>query len=164
MSAPKQDSSGIRAEGAAMNRLLVASQLGDPVKMAFAERLPDAEVPRVKQLGNPRVLFERSDYIVLAAAATSETFHLVMRELLAYAKPELHLINIARSTLIDDGTLLDALDNRHVALASLDVTDPEPLAAGHAFYTHPPVCVSPHISVHTPGAPLEGVVDLTRGY
>jgi len=139
--------------------------------------------PGVEQVQDFCELFERSDHVVLAAPATPETFHLVGRKLLAHAKPGLHLINIARGALIDDEALLEALDSGRVGLASLDVTHPEPLPFNHRYYSHANVRLSPHTSVHTPdtrqnlaaqfaqnlarfrhGAPLEGVVDLGRGY
>lgn len=140
-------------------------------------------VPGVERAVDVGVLFERSDHVVLAAPATAETDRLVDRAVLARAKPGLHLINIARGALIDDEALLEALDSGRLSLASLDVTHPEPLPAGHPFYTHPRVRLSPHTSVHTPqtrinlaakfadnlrrfrqGAPLDDVVDLGRGY
>jgi phosphoglycerate dehydrogenase-like enzyme len=140
-------------------------------------------VEGVEQLEDLGELFERSDHVVLGAPATPETHHLVNRELLAHAKPGLHLINIARGDLVDDQALLEALDSGRVSLASLDVTHPEPLPFNHRYYTHPKVRLSPHTSVHTPetrqnlaaqfarnltrfrqGAPLEDVVDPVRGY
>jgi phosphoglycerate dehydrogenase-like enzyme len=137
----------------------------------------------VEQLYDLGELFARSDYVVLAAPATPETTKIINREILARAKPGLHLINVARGALIDDNALLDALDSGQVALASLDVTHPEPLPFNHRYYRHPQVRLSPHTSVHTPdtrqnlaarfaenldrfrlGAPLEDVVDAARGY
>jgi phosphoglycerate dehydrogenase-like enzyme len=137
----------------------------------------------VEQVQDFCELFERSDVVVLAAPATPETHHLVDRKLLAHARPGLHLINVARGALIDDEALLWALDEGRVALASLDVTHPEPLPFNHRYYSHPRVRLSPHTSVHTPdtrqnlatqfarnlarfrdGSPLEDVVDAARGY
>jgi phosphoglycerate dehydrogenase-like enzyme len=65
---------------------------------------------------------------------------------LASAKPGLHLINIARGGLLDHGALLEALDSGRIGLASLDVTEPEPLPDGHPLYSHPRVRLSPHTS------------------
>ncbi|RMW13322.1 D-isomer specific 2-hydroxyacid dehydrogenase protein [Pseudomonas amygdali pv. tabaci] len=62
------------------------------------------------------------------------------------AKPGLHLINIARGGLLDHEALLNALDNGNIGLASLDVTEPEPLPDGHPLYSHPRVRLSPHTS------------------
>ncbi|MDP3747675.1 MAG: NAD(P)-dependent oxidoreductase [Phenylobacterium sp.] len=139
--------------------------------------------PGVERLDDLGQIFEQSDHVVLAAPATPQTFRLVDREVLRRAKPGLHLVNLARGSLIDDEALLEALDEGRVALASLDVALPEPLPADHRFYLHPRVRLSPHTSVHTPdtlsnllahfaenldrfraNAPLIGVVDPARGY
>ena len=90
---------------------------------------------------------------------------------------------MARGTLIDQEALLAALDGGRIAMASLDVVDPEPLPAGHPLYSHPRVRLSPHISWSAPdtmprtfelfaenlrrwraGEPLQGVVDPAAGY
>lgn len=128
-------------------------------------------------------LVARSDHLVLAAPSTPDTRHAINRAVLAHARPGLHLINIARGNLVDQQALQEALDEGRVALATLDVTDPEPLPAGHAFYSHPRVRLSPHISPSTDqivpalidkfvlnldrfrsGQPLADVVDTARGY
>ena len=91
-------------------------------------------------------LFARADHLVLAAPLTEATRHIVDRDVLGSAKPGLHLINIARGGLVDQEALLEALDNGRIGLASLDVTEPEPLPDGHPLYTHPRVRLSPHTS------------------
>lgn len=124
-----------------------------------------------------------ADHLVLAASATRETEHLVDSELLAKAKPGLHLINVARGSLVDQEALRRALDDGTVARATLDTMTPEPLPQGHWMYEHPRVCLTPHVSWSMPGSvdlllekflanfqrykadqPLENVVDRTRGY
>lgn len=91
-------------------------------------------------------LFARADHLVLAAPLTESTRHIVNRDVLGSAKPGLHLINIARGGLLDQEALLEALDNGQIGLASLDVTEPEPLPDGHPLYSHPRVRLSPHTS------------------
>jgi phosphoglycerate dehydrogenase-like enzyme len=128
-------------------------------------------------------LIAGSDHLVIAAPATPATRHLIDAGRLAHARPGLHLVNIARGSLIDQEALRAALDEGRIALASLDVCDPEPLPEGHWLYRHPRVRLSPHISWSMPGAmaalfdsfrenlrrylagdPLLGVVDRARGY
>jgi phosphoglycerate dehydrogenase-like enzyme len=140
--------------------------------------IPGVEIAR--DLGE---LVATSDHLVIAASSTGETRHLIGREALAAARPGLHLVNIARGAIVDQEALREALDSGRVARASLDVCDPEPLPAGHWLYTHPRVRLSPHISWSSPeamprlfatfrenlrrfraGLPLEGRVDLERGY
>jgi phosphoglycerate dehydrogenase-like enzyme len=87
-----------------------------------------------------------ADHIVIAVPATPETRHMVDRDLLARAKKGAHLINVARGSVVDQGALLEALDIGRLGFATLDVTDPEPLPAGHPLYTHPLVRLTPHIS------------------
>ncbi|MBF6031591.1 dihydrofolate reductase [Pseudomonas sp. P115] len=91
-------------------------------------------------------LFARADHLVVAAPLTEATRHIINRDVLGSAKPGLHLINIARGGLLDQEALLEALDNGQIGLASLDVTEPEPLPDGHPLYTHPRVRLSPHTS------------------
>lgn len=141
------------------------------------------EVEGVQAVSNLAELFALSDHLVLAAPATAATRHAINQAVLAKAKPGLHLINIARGSLIDDEALLDALDAGQISLATLDVTEPEPLPAGHRFYSHRQIRLSPHISPSTDhivtalidkfignlqrfrtGQPLHDVIDLARGY
>ena len=98
-------------------------------------------------------------------------------------KPGVNLANVSRGTIVDQDALLAALDDGTVARANLDVTDPEPLPAGHPLYSHPRVRLTPHISWSSPdtmrrtiemfaenlrrydsGEHLHGLVDLAAGY
>ncbi|MFJ7794009.1 D-isomer specific 2-hydroxyacid dehydrogenase family protein [Pseudomonas sp. NPDC096950] len=104
------------------------------------------EVEGVEAARDIHDLFARADHLVLAAPLTDATRHIVNSAVLASAKPGLHLINIARGGLLDHGALLEALDSGAIGLASLDVTEPEPLPDGHPLYSHPRVRLSPHTS------------------
>ncbi|ROL77887.1 dihydrofolate reductase [Pseudomonas chlororaphis] len=151
--------------------------------LALRQSQAPFEVEGVQAARDIHELFARSDHLVLAAPLTEATRHIVDREVLASAKPGLHLINIARGGLLDQDALLAALDSGHIGLASLDVTEPEPLPAGHRLYSHPRVRLSPHTSsVSTnsrheiadgflanlerflAGQPLENPANLERGY
>ncbi len=142
-----------------------------------------SEVPGVEVASDLSELLAEADHLVLAAPATAATHHLIGRDALAQVKPGVHLVNVARGTLVDDDALRDALDDGRVALASLDTTEPEPLPEGHWMYTHPGVRLTPHISWSMPlardlivdvfvrnlrhymaGEPLEGLVDVGEGY
>ncbi|NMX74094.1 dihydrofolate reductase [Pseudomonas sp. WS 5532] len=104
------------------------------------------EVDHVEAAKDIHDLFARADHLVLAAPLTEATRHIVDRDVLGSAKPGLHLINIARGGLLDQEALLEALDNGQIGLASLDVTEPEPLPQGHPLYSHARVRLSPHTS------------------
>ncbi|ACO78353.1 D-isomer specific 2-hydroxyacid dehydrogenase [Azotobacter vinelandii CA] len=128
-------------------------------------------------------LAERADHLVIAAPLTPETRHLVGRDVLGRARAGQHLINIARGGLLDQQALLEALDAGRLSLATLDVTDPEPLPSGHPLYRHPRVRISPHTSAISADSQknvaarflenferfkaqreLIGLVDVARGY
>ncbi|GAB7529005.1 D-isomer specific 2-hydroxyacid dehydrogenase family protein [Pseudomonas sp. 3A(2025)] len=140
-------------------------------------------VPGVERAESLERLFAVSDHVVLAAPATKTTRNLVDKALLDHAKPGLHLVNIARGSLIDEAALVHALDEGRLSRATLDVTAIEPTPADHPFYAHPKVRLSPHVSPassviwhnivehfvanllrHHKQEPLGDVVDFERGY
>ncbi|WP_191488101.1 D-isomer specific 2-hydroxyacid dehydrogenase family protein [Pseudomonas sp. FEN] len=114
--------------------------------LALRQSQTPFEVEGVEAARDIHDLFARADHLVLAAPLTETTRHVVNSAVLASAKPGLHLINIARGGLLDHGALLEALDSGTIGLASLDVTEPEPLPDGHLLYSHPRVHLSPHTS------------------
>ncbi|WP_248768956.1 D-isomer specific 2-hydroxyacid dehydrogenase family protein [Pseudomonas sp. MWU12-2345] len=114
--------------------------------LALRQSQTPFEVEGVEAARDIHDLFARADHLVLAAPLTGATRHIVNTAVLASARPGLHLINIARGGLLDQGALLEALENGTIGLASLDVTEPEPLPDGHPFYAHPRVRMSPHTS------------------
>jgi len=87
-----------------------------------------------------------ADHLVIALPLTTATAGIIGRAALARVKPGVHIVNIARGRIIDHDALIEALDAGRVGHATLDVTEPEPLPAGHALYTHPRARISPHIS------------------
>jgi phosphoglycerate dehydrogenase-like enzyme len=90
-----------------------------------------------------------SDVVSLHAPATPDTQGLFGGATLAAMKPGSYLINCARGGLVDQDALLGALNSGQIAGAGLDVTDPEPLPAGHLLLVHPNVLVTPHMASST---------------
>jgi phosphoglycerate dehydrogenase-like enzyme len=119
--------------------------------VALRRRAAPTPVAGVEMVASLPDLVSAADHLVLAAPATEATHHVINAGTLAHARPGLHLINIARGALVDQDALRTALDDGMVGRASLDVTDPEPLPAGHWLYDHPKVFLTPHSSwVGTP--------------
>ncbi len=87
-----------------------------------------------------------ADIVVLAAPATAATTGLINARTLDLMKPTAALVNVSRGNLIDSAALLAALDRGALSAVALDVTDPEPLPAGHSFFNHPKVLITPHVS------------------
>jgi phosphoglycerate dehydrogenase-like enzyme len=135
---------GLGAIGQAVARRAVA--LGARVVAARRGGSGGDLIPGVEVLGSVSAVVEQADHIVIAIPATPQTRHLFNAELLAKVRPGAHLINVARGSVVDQQALQDALDKGPLGFATLDVTDPEPLPAGHPLYTHPKVRITPHIS------------------
>jgi phosphoglycerate dehydrogenase-like enzyme len=62
-----------------------------------------------------------------------------------------YLVNTARGPVVDMAALTRALQERWIAGAALDVTDPEPLPPNHPLYTLPNCLILPHIGSATFG-------------
>lgn len=70
--------------------------------------------------------FKQADIVSLHCPLTEQTQHLVNAETLALMKPTAYLINTGRGPLVDEKALLEALENRQIAGAALDVLAKEP--------------------------------------
>jgi len=118
----------------------------------LAHRRTEAPAPveGIELVDHLTSLLARSDHVVVAAPATSQTRHLLDEDAFGAIRPGAHLINIARGELIDQEALRTALDGGRVSMATLDTVEPEPLPAGHWLYDHPRVRLSPHISWSAP--------------
>ena len=64
-------------------------------------------------------------------------------------KPGAYVINVARGSHMVDEDLLALIDSGHLAGATLDVFRTEPLPAGHPFWQHPKITITPHTSART---------------
>ncbi|HEX4607211.1 MAG TPA: NAD(P)-dependent oxidoreductase, partial [Urbifossiella sp.] len=76
---------------------------------------------------------------------TPETRGMIGRAELVRMKPTASLINVARGAVVDVGALTDALRDRRIHAAALDVTDPEPLPRDHPILGLPNVIITPHL-------------------
>lgn len=90
-------------------------------------------------------LLAMSDHVVLTAALTPGTLHLIDRRALRLMKPTASLINVARGPLVDTSALVAALEQGTIGAAGLDVTDPEPLRGDHPLAHLPNCIITPHL-------------------
>ena len=134
---------GLGAIGTAVARRALAA--GARVTATRRRRLP-SPVDGVELLDDLGAVIASADHLVLALPATAATRALIGAELLARARPTAHLINVARGSILDQEALVAALDAGRLGFATLDVTEPEPLPAGHPLWTHERVRLTPHVS------------------
>jgi phosphoglycerate dehydrogenase-like enzyme len=147
----------------------VATPLDGATKTVTVERL--AEV------------LPTADVVVLAAASTGQTRHLIGAAELAQLSSHAVIVNVARGALIDDVALVESLRADRIWGAGIDVTEPEPLPADHPLWAEPRCVITSH-SADTPlmtkhllatriernvraflgGEPFVGLVDTRAGY
>jgi phosphoglycerate dehydrogenase-like enzyme len=128
-------------------------------------------------------MIAQCDAIVVTAPLTAETKGMIGAREFAVMKPHSVIVNVGRGAVIDEPAMSEALTERRIAGAALDVFTTEPLPAGHPFYRLENVLLSPHSTDHTvdwldramrffleqferfaQGQPLKNVVDKQRGY
>ncbi len=86
-----------------------------------------------------------ADLVVLALALTPETEGIISRSELEIMGDHAWLVNVARGRHVVTDDLVWALQNDVIGGAGLDVTDPEPLPAGHPLWTLPNCIITPHV-------------------
>lgn len=89
-------------------------------------------------------LLSESDIVVILAALTPESHHLLSHKEFAMMKKSAYLINISRGPIVDEAALLNALSEQRIAGAGLDVFEEEPLRDDNPLLTLPNVVATPH--------------------
>lgn len=180
----RKDEFGVGVLGAGVLGTAIAAMLstfGFP--LSSWSRTPKS-FPGVKSftgVSGLNAFLSRSRVLVCLLPLTPETRGLLNWNTLAKLPPGAYLVNASRGALLEEDALLALMDSGHLAGAMLDVFLDEPLPASHAFWHHPRVTVTPHVSAVTQidesvaqiaakirrleaGLPVGGVVDNTRMY
>lgn len=145
---------------------------------------PPPGAARVIDLSGFDAAIADSDIVVIATPLTNETRALLSAERIALLKPGAIVCNVSRGALVDEPALTEALRQRRIRGAVLDVFAQEPLAAASPLWQLPNVLHTPHVSGVSPrlfwtrltelfldnwarwreGAPLRNLVDKQAGY
>jgi phosphoglycerate dehydrogenase-like enzyme len=115
-----------------------------------------ADAPAGVTLWRPDRLDEllgQSDFVVVAAPHTPETYKLFNRERLRRMKRSAYLINVGRGVIVDLADLAAALRAGEIAGAGLDVFEIEPLPPGHPLWRMESVIITPHTAAASPRVP-----------
>ena len=100
-------------------------------------------------------LLRTSDIVTIHALLSAETRGIICQKTLRQMKPTALIVNTARGGLIVTDDLVRALEERWIAGAALDVTEPEPLPMGHPLRNLPRVLVTPHAAWYSEEAEPE---------
>jgi len=119
--------------------------------------------------------------LVCLLPLTAETDGVLNRNTLSRLRPGGYVINVARGAHLVEEDLIPLLDEGPLAGATLDVFRQEPLPAGHPFWRHPKITITPHTAARTlrdesvaqiagkiarleRGESIAGIVDPRKGY
>ncbi len=125
--------------------------LGFGMKVIYhnRSRLPEAdEAPLGARYVDKATLLRESDHLVLVLPYSAESRHAIGAAELAQMKPTATLTNVARGGIVDDAALAQALRERRIAAAGLDVFENEP-QLNPALLELPNVVLLPHIGSAT---------------
>ncbi|MDT9680506.1 2-hydroxyacid dehydrogenase [Streptomyces sp. TRM76323] len=154
---------GYGSIGAAIEDRLAPFECARVMRVARSARTT-ARGP-VHSLTDLRTLLPEADVVILSTPLTEDTRHLADAAFLSRMKDGALLVNVARGPVVDTKALLAEVERGRVT-AALDVTDPEPLPAGHPLWHAPGVLISPHVggstSAFMPRAKRLVVDQLTR--
>jgi phosphoglycerate dehydrogenase-like enzyme len=128
---------GYGSIGAAVERRLAGWEV-------TIERLARTKRPGVHGIEDLHTVLPEADVVVLLVPVTQATTRMVNAEFLASMKVGALLVNAARGAIVDTDALLKELTAGRIK-AALDVTDPEPLPAGHPLWTAPGLLLTPHV-------------------
>jgi D-3-phosphoglycerate dehydrogenase len=117
---------------------------------------------RVRRAATLDALLEEADIVTVHTPLNEETKGLIGRRELSILRPGGIVANLARGGIVDDQSLLAALESGHVQGAALDVYQSEPLAADHPIRRAPNVVLTPHIGASTAEAQRNVAVDVCR--
>jgi phosphoglycerate dehydrogenase-like enzyme len=135
---------------------------------------PYAKLARVAEFGAELMPLDRlmseSDFVVVCCLLNDETFHLINPARLKAMKPTAFLISLARGPIIDEPALIEALRERRIAGAGIDVFEKEPVDPANPLLTMDNVILTPHSLCWTDecfhdmaSTGLQSIVDLSLG-
>jgi len=135
---------GIGLELARKSKCLGTQVIGMKNRLRRGERIKyvDKLFPKEKL----SELLTLSDFVALCLPLTDETFHLIGEKELGLMKSSAYIINTSRGKIIDEKALIDALENKRIAGAGLDVFEEEPLSQSSRLYDLENVIITPHVA------------------
>jgi D-3-phosphoglycerate dehydrogenase / 2-oxoglutarate reductase len=104
------------------------------------------QVPEYVRLVSLQEMAQQADFLTMHTRLDKDTEHMINADFLRLVKPGAYFINTARSGLVDEKALYDALVSGRIMGAALDVFDVEPPPADYPLLTLDNVTVTPHLA------------------
>jgi D-3-phosphoglycerate dehydrogenase len=104
-------------------------------------------------------VLKTADIVTIHVPSNEKNYKMIGKEQLEMMKPSAFLINCARGEILDEGALIDALNNKTIAGAGIDVFDPEPPSVDNPLLKMDNVILTPHSSALT----VQGKIRMSRG-
>jgi D-3-phosphoglycerate dehydrogenase len=111
---------------------------------------PDFLLEYGVEMTNLEDLMTRSDYVSINCSLNPTSYHLINDETLGFCKPSTVLINTARGPIVDQNALVEALSEKRIRGAALDVFEEEPLPVDSPLLSMSQVLLSPHNTNSSP--------------
>ncbi len=124
---------------------------GFDMRVLYTDLMPNPEAEQKLNVAWRSLdeLLAEADYLILTLPLTSQTRGLIGREQFAQMKPTATLINISRGPIVDTDALTEALEQRRIYAAAVDVTEPEPLPRDHPLLALDNLTITPHLGSAT---------------
>lgn len=135
----------------------IGSRVGEILKYGFNADLvaydPNLSNEEIRKKGAEPVsleqLLKRSDIISLNASVNNTSYHIISEKEFSLMKKGVYIVNTARGELVEQNSLLKALDEGIIAGLGIDVVEGEPIDEHHPLLSYKNVVVTPHTSAYT---------------
>jgi phosphoglycerate dehydrogenase-like enzyme len=136
---------GTGSIGREIGRLLSAAGM-KVAGVGRTARSGDPGLGEIHASGDLPSLLPEADYVIVAAPLTEQSRGMFNAAAFAQMKPSARLINVGRGPIVVEKDLAQALQDKQIAGAALDVFSEEPLSREHPLWAVPNLIISPHMS------------------
>jgi len=136
---------GTGSIGRQIGRLLSAAGM-KVAAVGRTARSGDPGLGEIHASGDLPSLLPEADYVIVAAPLTEQSRGMFDAKAFAQMKPSARLINVGRGPIVVEKDLAQALQDKQIAGAALDVFSQEPLPREHPLWAVPNLIISPHMS------------------
>lgn len=120
-------------------------------------------IPEIELVSDREYVFKSADFISLHLPSTKQTKGAVGKKEFELMKRTAYLINTARGDILNESELIEALREKKIAGAALDVFEQEPPANNNPLFGFNNVILTPHNAAHTKEAKVRMAVHAAMG-